>query len=288
MHHAWKWLYVVARYVVSFLIITYGFAKLNGSQFNVLDSELDKPMGEVAAFWLVWHFFGYSHAYGTVIALTQVAGGVLLMFRRTTLLGACVLLPVIANILMVDIFFNIASAAWLNAFIILGALLYIALQHRRELLNLFWFKQNEIFPAGNRHMALHLGKAIVCLLLILIPYGITYWAANYNNRRPTPIDGTWEFVESSGEISGARIPSTIFFEHNFAYMAVFKFGPKQYEEHHFRVDKVAQKVTIWERGGRDRGKELFKGTYELKDRVLELRGRLESAAGESILRWRRR
>jgi hypothetical protein len=288
MHHVWKWLYVVARYLVSFLIITYGFAKLNGSQFNVLDSELDKPMGKVDAFWLVWYFFGYSHVYSTFIALTQVLGGVLLMFRRTTLLGACVLLPVIANIIMVDIFFNVASAAWMNAFIILGALLFIVMQHRRELLNLFWFKQNEVFPQTGRHIALSVTKAIVCLLLILIPYGITYWAANYNNRRPTPIDGTWELVESSGDVIGARIPPTIFFEHNHAYMAVFKFGPQQYEQHHFRVDKDAQKVTIWERGGRDRGKELFNGTFDLNDSILELRGRLEGRQGESTLRWSRR
>jgi len=30
------------------MCILYGFAKLNGSQFTVLDSELAKPMGEVS------------------------------------------------------------------------------------------------------------------------------------------------------------------------------------------------------------------------------------------------
>ncbi|MDZ7631178.1 MAG: hypothetical protein U5K74_07480 [Gemmatimonadaceae bacterium] len=46
------------RWLVAVLCIIYGFAKLNGSQFTVLDSELARPMGEVRGFWLVWYFFG--------------------------------------------------------------------------------------------------------------------------------------------------------------------------------------------------------------------------------------
>ena len=35
-----KPLYVAARYVAALLLLFYGFAKLNGSQFTILDSEL--------------------------------------------------------------------------------------------------------------------------------------------------------------------------------------------------------------------------------------------------------
>jgi len=50
-------------------------------------------MGEVSGFWLTWYYFGYSPVYGTVIALVQIAGGVLLVLPRTSLLAALVLLP---------------------------------------------------------------------------------------------------------------------------------------------------------------------------------------------------
>src|SRR6185436_11199328 len=105
----------VLRYLVAVLIITYGFAKLNGSQFTILDSELDKPLGQVSGFWLTWYYFGYSQFYGNFIGLAQVLGGVLLMFGRTTLLGACLLLPIIANIILVDIFYVIDPGALLVA-----------------------------------------------------------------------------------------------------------------------------------------------------------------------------
>lgn len=68
----------IARWIVAVIAIMYGFAKLNGSQFTVLDSELDKPMGAVSGFWLTWYYFSYSPVYGNLIAAIQVAGGLLL------------------------------------------------------------------------------------------------------------------------------------------------------------------------------------------------------------------
>jgi hypothetical protein len=48
-----------------------GFAKLNGAQFTILDSQLDRPLRDVSGFWLVWYFFGYSKIHGSLIALIQ-------------------------------------------------------------------------------------------------------------------------------------------------------------------------------------------------------------------------
>src|SRR2546425_12625108 len=110
-----KWAYRALRFGVSFFVIRYGFAKLNGSQFTILTSELDKPMGQVSGFWLTWYYFGYSSVYGNLVGLVQIAGGVLLMFRKTTLLGSCLLLPVVTNIILIDIFYRIALDALLVA-----------------------------------------------------------------------------------------------------------------------------------------------------------------------------
>src|SRR5438045_2371271 len=110
------------------------------------------------------------------------------MFRRTTLLGSCLLVPVIGNIILIDIFYGVHASALVVALIILCALLFILANHFNELLNVFWVKQNVNFPKTKRHGLVLAGKGVFCLLLIFVPYGITYWAANYNNRRPTPID----------------------------------------------------------------------------------------------------
>jgi hypothetical protein len=88
--------YTFLGYSVAFWFLFYGFAKLWGAQFTVLDSELDKPMGQVSGFWLTWYYFGYSPLFGGVVALAQIGGAILLMFRRTTLLAACALIPVVS------------------------------------------------------------------------------------------------------------------------------------------------------------------------------------------------
>src|SRR5256884_5295403 len=141
-----KWFYRALRFFVASFIILYGFAKLNGSQFTILASELDKPMGQVSGFWLTWYYFGYSSVYGNLIGLAQVAGGVLLMFRKTVLLGSCLLLPIVANIILIDIFYRIAIDALLIALLMEFALIAILMFHKQELLEVFWSKQNSVFP----------------------------------------------------------------------------------------------------------------------------------------------
>src|SRR6185312_3237754 len=101
----------IARYGAAFALLIYGFAKINGSQFTILDSELDKPMGHVSGFWLTWYFFGFSTFYGNFLALAQITGALLLTFRRTVLLGACLLAPILTNIVIIDIAYRIDPGA---------------------------------------------------------------------------------------------------------------------------------------------------------------------------------
>lgn len=284
-----KSLYTASRFVASFLILVYGFAKLNGSQFTVLDSELDKPLGEVSGFWLTWHYFGYSPVYGTFIALAQVAGGVLLTFRKTALLGACLLLPVVTNIIFVDIFYGIELEALGAALLIEAALLVVVWAHRGELFELFWERQNSVFPSGAGTRRAALGKHAARALMLLVPAVFTYWLANYNNRVPTPLDGVWDVAEVSANLAASQggVPSVVFFERNRARLCVFKLRDGTYDRHHFEVDEGARAVRVWRLWMR-KGAKVFEGVYELDGRRLRLSGRFKDAAGESTLVLTRR
>jgi hypothetical protein len=277
-----RWMYIVARYLAAYLIITYGFAKLNGAQFTSLDSDLDKPMRDASGIVLTWYYFGYSHYYGTLIGVVQILGGVLLMFRRTTLVGTFLLLPVIGNIILVDIFYDIHYSALINAAIILCALLFILANHSRELLALFWSKQSSMFPQFKRHTLEVVAKGIVCVLVIVMPYGMTYWAANFNNRHPTPIDGTWSVVGKSVELESSEIPTVLYFEPNGNRMVVFRYGPEKFERHFFEVDPQLKTIGIWDAWFR-KGEKLFEGKYELSNNQLKLHGKLVHRETESTL-----
>jgi hypothetical protein len=281
------WPYRLLRFGVAFLIISYGFAKLNGSQFTILSSELDKPMGQVSGFWLTWYYFGYSPIYGNFIGIVQIVCGILLMFRKTTLLGSCVLFPMVANIVLIDVFYGVDLDALMAAILILLALLGILSFHKEELLKLFWRNQNRVFP-GPATPSRTWAKNSVRVLLIAIPAIFMYWVANYNNRLPTPLDGAWDVVSVSPQSDSTSAPiSTIFFERNRAYMCVFKRRDGTYQEHHFEIDAQKRTITIWNDWLR-KGKVIFSGTYDMNGDDLRVTGKFSEPSEETTMVLKRR
>jgi hypothetical protein len=123
----------IVRYWLAFQICTYGFAKILGTQFHTPIYRLDLPMGSVSGFGLTWYYFGYSRALSLIIAGLQIVGSIMLMFRRTTLLGCLVLLPVMANILLINVFYDIAVGAFLNSVLFTIGLLFLLWWYRQTL-----------------------------------------------------------------------------------------------------------------------------------------------------------
>lgn len=262
----------VVRYLVAFTLFSYGFAKLNGAQFTILDSELDRPMGEVSGFWLTWYYFGYSRAYGTLLALAQIGGAALLLFRRTTLLGAVFLLPVVGNIVLVDLFYGIDAGATVVALLLLAGLVVLIAPHADSLVEVLWRRQRRS-PA--RGWAARGGKAAVCAVMLALSFGITWWAANYNNVLPTPLDGAWNVERATGP--AREVPRVVYFERNRAFMAVFRYAGRS-ETHHFEVDPRRRTVSVF-RDWLARGPRVFAGSYTIQGDQLRLTGRF---AGDDV------
>ena len=272
--------YTFLRYFVAAVVFWYGFAKLTGAQFTMLESELDKPLRDVSGFWLVWYFFGYSAIYGNFVALVQVAAGVLLLFRRTTLLGAAVLFGVLSNIVLVDIFYGVDLGALLAAVVLTGCLAFILWQHRAELIDLFWSRQNAVYADAPPHRTPPAVRYAVRLALVAVALGGTYWIANYNNRAPTPLDGRWA-VESARGIGG-EVPTTFYFERNRARMAVLRYGD-DWQRRHFEVDPETNQIGIWSEW-LSKGDPVFSGRYGLDGDLLTLSGDWGGADAEVVLR----
>ena len=254
------------RWLGALICIVYGFAKINESQLTVLDSELARPLGEVSGFWLTWHYFGYSTPYGTLIALVQIVGGLLLVWPRTALLAAVLLLPVFANIVLVNIFYGINLGATVVALVVLGCLLAVIAPHFERL------KTAVILTSPAReHRALRLAAMV---LTLAFAWAFTWWAANYNNRLPTPIDGVWVVAPESPQVRWQRA----FFERNRAHMVVLRAADGTDKTHHFEVDQQGI-VRIWERW-LTKGNLLMEGSVDgagqlvLEDRTDQQRRRV--------------
>lgn len=225
------------RWIAAILCILYGFAKINGSQFTVLDSELTKPLGQVSGFWLTWYYFSYSAAYGTLIALLQIAAGMLLVVPRTALLGALMLLPIASNILLIDLFFRIDLSGTLAAVVLLGCVCLTIAPYTTRL------GKAVLLEGAPPRLA---PRALTALAIVTIgAFSFTWWVANYNNRAPTPIDGVWSVSAQSSEPPTAARWRTVFFERNRAAMVVFRAADGTDSVHHFEVANDGL-VRVWQ------------------------------------------
>jgi hypothetical protein len=130
------------RYFSAFLLYFYGVSKLAGHQLTVPPDLPQKPIGTLSGYWLTWYYYSYSHVYKDILGLTQVFGASLLLFRRTTLLGAAMMTPVVINILLINIFYYISVGAVSNAAFILACMLLIMWHQRRELFSMLWANQS--------------------------------------------------------------------------------------------------------------------------------------------------
>ncbi len=130
------------RYSCAFLLYMYGVSKLAHLQFHLTPETARRPIGSMTGYELTWYYYGYSRVYACILGLTQVLGATLLLFRKTTLVGAAMMIPVMANILLIDIFILVNDyGPEFMAVFIFSSLLVILWHHRASLLSLFWSQQ---------------------------------------------------------------------------------------------------------------------------------------------------
>ncbi len=158
---------LAARLYVFVFLNIYGIGKMMGGQFHrrgSLPPEIAaRPAGDLNGFDLTWLFFGYSPGYIYFIGFSQVIGAFLLLSNKTKLLGAAILIPVLLNIIVVDICYGIPAGAMKSAVIYLLLLLLMLALNKKQVSEV-WAKLTT--PAGSRQ-ALS-GKSWMIVLGMLV------------------------------------------------------------------------------------------------------------------------
>jgi hypothetical protein len=92
------------RLYIAYYIFDYGLSKLTGDMFNNATPEVLKTeLQRVDLFHLTWYFFYKSWLLTYVVGVLQVASALLLLFRKTVLLGCLIALPIMINIFLIDV-----------------------------------------------------------------------------------------------------------------------------------------------------------------------------------------
>ncbi|WP_313189431.1 hypothetical protein [Sphingobacterium sp.] len=101
------WLTVLIRYYIAITMIMYGFVKVFSQQFPAPDLiSLTEPLYKFSPMGLAWTFYGASPAYNIFIGIAEMLG-ILLLFRKTTTLGALIMLGVSINVMATNYFYDV-------------------------------------------------------------------------------------------------------------------------------------------------------------------------------------
>lgn len=119
------WLSVLCRYVLALALLRYGAVKIFPIQFFTPDpNTLFTPFGMLDRDILYWSIVGLSRPYQIFLGSVELLAALLLFFRPTYLIGACLATGIMANVLAVNLAFGI-SVRLFSAYLLLLALLLL-------------------------------------------------------------------------------------------------------------------------------------------------------------------
>ena len=200
------WARYILRFFLAFVMIRYGIFKIFPLQMSRPSlAVLNEPLGQSSPMTLLWTLVGLSPAYQIGSGVLEAMSGVLLLFRRTALVGALIAFIVMANVTLLNLCFDVPVK--LGALLITFALAVIIapdvppllrffLKHAKAELSSVWSPQWH--RQSSRNIALALQTIyILCALYFFVPPAYSGARQEAANRRaPSTLTGGWR-VESA-------------------------------------------------------------------------------------------
>lgn len=252
---------VGCRYYLAAAMLNYGSVKILPSQFPfpALDRLL-MPLGDASPMGLAWRFMGYSTAYNVFAGLGEVIGGLLLLWRRTTTLGALILIAVLSNVVMINFAFDVPVKLYSSHLLVVALALFS--RDARRLLDLLIFHRavapRSLAPYFARTRARR-GVVAAKILVVgtLLATTISGAAANYRSwgggRPLPPLHGIWDvqtFVRD-GEtvpplITESQRPRTLVFDFEGVASLWLMDGTRRVYQ--LEIDEAGGTMTLSDRG----------------------------------------
>jgi hypothetical protein len=215
---ALSWTRLGLRYVLAWILIGYGLAKVFPMQFQPpVEALLLQRFGDFSPMGLLWSFMGASMGYTIFAGALEVIGALLLLFRRTSLVGALFTSAVMANVFALNMFYDVPVK--LYSFHLLVMAVVIAAPDLGRLFRFAVLQKatdppspaGPVFAKRGWRVASWAGKAIA-LALLIAQAGSVY--SLYNARvlqRPTAgtyrVEGfpDWQQVELEENVVSLRV-----------------------------------------------------------------------------------
>jgi uncharacterized membrane protein YphA (DoxX/SURF4 family) len=197
-----KWFRLFIRFALAGQMLTYGFAKVIPLQMPFPDlTKLLEPIGSLSPMGMLWTSIGASPAYETFAGCAEALGGILLIFPRTTTLGAMVCLADMIQVFMLNMTYDV-PVKLLSSHLALMSLILLAPELSR-LRDFFFLNRNvassaqpPLFATRRANRAAILAQ---CIFGFFLAGTDLYGSLEYQKLQlpKSPLYGIWNVDEVS-------------------------------------------------------------------------------------------
>ncbi|HMO33033.1 MAG TPA: hypothetical protein PKE63_01000 [Lacibacter sp.] len=202
---------VLVRYYLAANLFAFALEKFFKTQFGDLNFyQLTQPLGDMTPMSFAYAFFGYSYPYNIFMGVAESAA-LLLLFRRTMPFGALLTAAAMANVVAVNISYDVHAKVYASMMLVMA--LFLLLPYIQRIFKFFFtgeavalpIQQGLVFQKPWKNRAILISKILI-IAFQFIPSLIWYAGAPERKRAKlaTPLRGVYEvtaFVVNSDTLS---------------------------------------------------------------------------------------
>jgi hypothetical protein len=202
----YKWFRLAIRFALAALMLAYGIFKVIPAQMPYPNLfELVRPFGHFLPIEVLWTYMGAAPAYEIFAGCAEVLGGILLLFPRTTTLGALICLADLTNVFVINMSYNVANKLQVFNFILLA--LFLLAPEFRRLANVFILNRAALPSAlpqlFRTRRANRIATAVQVVLAVYLIGGTLYdawinqWLVRAGSTSKPALYGIWDVDQLS-------------------------------------------------------------------------------------------
>ena len=218
------WFRFIIRLTLGVALFIYGMSKLFPLQMAPPSlAVLNEPLGNTSPMTLLWTLIGLDPRYEMICGAAEVIAGLLILIRRTALLGALVTAFVSTNIVLYNFFFDVPVKIYAAQLLLMS--LAVIVPDMRSLFRYFWLHVPTAPggawapPSKRRWFRRTIAVIEVWILFAVavglpIDLGISYAHQAKSLKHPSPLTGQWHLDSTTKPyLTGDGMPMMdIFFE----------------------------------------------------------------------------
>jgi len=236
-------------YYVALILLKYGFDKVFKQQFYLPEPNiLYSSFGSLHKDILFWSTIGTSHLYSVITGSIEILTAILILAKPTRILGFCIAVAVLFNILLINFSFDISVKTF--TFFLLAVVLFNVHPYLKAFYAFFVSQKQSQLPQAptffiNKWLVVCLSTGVI--FYTLLPY---LQAGNFNDdHAPRPfLHGAYQidsFKTDNQSLNKCDFPYKRFFIHRNSYI-IFQQQDDQMVDYHFELNAGKNQLILYD------------------------------------------